>query len=165
VLCFAVLRCVFVVVLGQQRTFFFPLGFHLPPFSRHFISLSLLFLCFSLFLTTPPTPTALGHEQTSMEDTKKAADAAMPQTEDEKIAARIIAHARGEESPFEKASDLELQTMWRYEWWLNAYELSRNTLLDYFRWSDFYDKKCNNEQVLLAKAANPAGVNHIQRLK
>ena len=43
------------------------------------------------------------------------------------------------------------QISWRFEAWLNAFPLNRNTVLDYFKHSPFYDRLCNNEVVLQAQ--------------
>lgn len=43
----------------------------------------------------------------------------------------------------------EFTKSWRFEGWLDAYQLNRNTVLDYFRHSEFYDRTCNNETALM----------------
>lgn len=41
------------------------------------------------------------------------------------------------------------QTSFRFEAWVNTWPLNRMTVLDYFRYSDFYDRSCNNEQLIM----------------
>jgi len=45
----------------------------------------------------------------------------------------------------------QLGQSWRFEAWINTYPLNRNTVLDYFKHSHFYDRTCNNEQILMQK--------------
>lgn len=43
----------------------------------------------------------------------------------------------------------DLCKSWRYEAWINSFPLNRNTVLDYFKHSDFYDRTCNNETLAM----------------
>jgi len=37
---------------------------------------------------------------------------------------------------------------WRFEAWTREFPLNKNTVLDYFKHSPFYDRQCNNELIL-----------------
>jgi len=52
-------------------------------------------------------------------------------------------------TPSEASRVTPTQTAWRYEAWLHAYPLKRETVLDYFKHSDFYDRTCNNEVAIM----------------
>lgn len=45
----------------------------------------------------------------------------------------------------EQPEDLT-HTCWRHDLWLASYPLTRNTVLDYFALSPFYDRNCLNER-------------------
>lgn len=47
-------------------------------------------------------------------------------------------------------SEVNLQQQaWRYEAWLHSWNLNRSTVLDYFKFSNFYDRTCNNEIAIM----------------
>jgi len=51
---------------------------------------------------------------------------------------------------------------WSYPAWLGTYPLHQDTVLDYFKYSDFYDRTCNNE--LLTMQINMDS-NQLQKMK
>ena len=56
-----------------------------------------------------------------------------------------------------QASDLA-HTSWRFQAWLDHWPLNRNTLLDYFKHSDFYDTQCNNEVIIMQRNEGAGGL-------
>jgi len=46
---------------------------------------------------------------------------------------------------------------WRWVAWLEKFPLNRNTVLDYFKFSDFYDRTCNNE-LIIQQNVDPAKI-------
>jgi MED6 mediator sub complex component len=50
----------------------------------------------------------------------------------------------------EKSSQ-RLDIMWEDQYWLRTYPLTEHTVLDYFSFSPFYDKQCNNEQLKMQR--------------
>lgn len=53
----------------------------------------------------------------------------------------------------------QLSKWWRFEGWINAWPLSRTTVLDYFKHSPFYDRSCNNE-VIFMQNKDPTQLKH-----
>lgn len=58
----------------------------------------------------------------------------------------------------DESTELDSSRSWRYLAWLQAWPLNRNTVMDYFRISDFYDKSCNNEMIYMQKTVEQSQI-------
>ncbi|ETO18523.1 hypothetical protein RFI_18742 [Reticulomyxa filosa] len=70
-------------------------------------------------------------------------------------------HEKEEEEKKEDPESSYCQS-WSYPAWLGTYPLHQDTVLDYFKHSDFYDRTCNNE--ILAMQIN-IDANQLQKMK
>lgn len=58
--------------------------------------------------------------------------------------------------------DSHFKKSFRYEQWINTWPLNIRTVMEYFKYSDFYDRTCNNEQVAMQRNADQSQLKKME---